>query len=179
MKRKLQVGVMGSAADLNYSKDLAELAFAVGAAVARRGHILVYGAEKDLDSLSTTAGRGAKSEGGLVVGITYGVGKEIWDTEGITDVVIPTGIARGGGREFVLVNACDVLITLSGGSGTLNEIAVAYQLNVPIVGMVGTGGWTDKLAGEFLDARNRFRVEKATTAEEAVQIAEKITGFDS
>ena len=75
--RKLQIGVMGSAADLNYAPEIEKLAFTVGKLIAEKGGITVYGAEKDYDSLSTAAARGAKSAGGLTVGVTYGKGKDI------------------------------------------------------------------------------------------------------
>ncbi len=168
MKRKLQIGVMGSAADLNYAPEIEKVAFETGRLIAEKGHITVYGAEKDYDSLSTAASRGAKSANGLTVGVTYGKGKDIWDKEGLTDVIIATGIERGGGREFVLVNSCDAIIIISGGSGTLTETAIAYQMNIPIVAITGTGGWADKLAGEYIDARKRLKVEPTTTPEEAV-----------
>ncbi len=174
--RKLQIGVMGSAADLNYEKKIEELAFETGKLVAQTGNVLIYGAEKDCDSLSTNAAKGAKSAGGLTIGITYGRGKDIWDKEGMTDAIISTGMERGGGREFVLVNSCDAIILISGGSGTLNEAAIAYQLSIPIVALVGTGGWAEKLAGEYVDDRKRFRVEKAATPKEAVDLALKLAG---
>jgi uncharacterized protein (TIGR00725 family) len=170
-KRKLQIGVMGSAADLNYAPEIEKLALAVGKLIAEKGAITVYGAEKDYDSLSTAAARGAKSAGGLTVGVTYGKGKDIWDKDGLTDVIVVTGIERGGGREFVLVNSCDAIIIISGGSGTLTEAAIAYQMNIPIVALVGTGGWADKLAGEYIDARKRLKVVPASTPEEAVAAA--------
>ncbi len=169
--RKLQIGVMGSAADLNYSDTIQTLAYDVGRAIAESGNITVYGAEKDYDSLSTAASRGAKSVGGLTVGVTYGKGKNIWDTDGNTDVIVVTGIERGGGREFVLVNSCDAIVIISGGSGTLTETAIAYQMNIPIVALVGTGGWADKLADSFIDARNRVKVVAAQTPTEAAAIA--------
>lgn len=162
---------MGSAADLNYSAELQALASAVGSLIAERGHITVYGAEKDYDSLSTAAARGAKNKGGLTVGVTYGKGKDIWDKDGLTDVIIATGIERGGGREFVLVNSCDAIILLSGGSGTLTEAAIAYQANIPIVALAGTGGWADRLVGTYIDERKRVKVLSASTPEEAVQLA--------
>lgn len=166
--RKIQIGVMGSAADLAYTSEIENLAFTVGKVIAEKGGITIYGAEKDYDSLSTAAARGAKSAGGLTVGVTYGKGKDIWDKDGLTDVIVVTGIERGGGREFVLVNSCDAIIIISGGSGTLTEAAIAYQMNIPIVALTGTGGWADKLAGEYLDARKRFKVESAATPAEAV-----------
>jgi uncharacterized protein (TIGR00725 family) len=170
-KRKWQIGVMGSAADLKYSKQIEDLAFAIGRHIAENGHITVYGAEKDYDSLSTAAARGAKSAGGLNVGVTYLRGMGIWDKDGLTDVIIPTGIERGGGREFVLVNSCNAIIIVSGGSGTLTEAAIAYQMSIPIVALVGSGGWADKLADTYIDDRKRFKVIPARSPEEAVREA--------
>ncbi len=171
----MQIGVMGSAADLNYSKRLEELAFAIGREIAKSGNITVYGAEKDYDSLSTAASRGAKSAGGLTVGVTYGKDKDIWDKERNTDVIIVSGNERGGGREFVLVNSCDALIIVSGGSGTLTEAAIAYQMNIPIIALLGSGGWADKLADTYLDGRQRVKVRAVKTPAEAVALAIKLS----
>lgn len=160
---------MGSAADLSYSKQIEEIAEAIGRLIAEKDGILVFGAEKDVDSLSTAACRGAKQAGGLTVGITYGKGKDIWEKE--ADIIIPTGLERGGGREFVLALSCDAIIAVSGGSGTLNELAVAYQADIPTVAVTGVGGWSEKLAGTYIDARERRLTYAATTPEEAVEIA--------
>ena len=168
--RKLHIGVMGSAADLNYSKTIETIAEKIGELIAKSGNVIVYGAEKDYDSLSTAAAHGAKKAGGITVGVTYGKGKDIYDKEN-TDVLVVSGIERRGGREFVLINTCDAVISVSGGSGTLTEVAIAYQLDIPVVSMVGTGGWSDKLADTFIDDRKRRKVLPAKTPEEAVKIA--------
>lgn len=168
-KRKFQIGVMGSAADLKYTKKIEALAEEVGKNLAERSCITIYGAEKDFDSLSTAAARGAKKAGGITVGITYGKGKNIWDKEGNTDVIVCSGMERGGGREFVLVNSCDGIIVVSGGSGTMNEMLVAYQLNIPIVVITGTGGWADEMAGKYFDGRKRMKAVAADNPNEAVK----------
>ncbi len=171
MKRKLQIGVMGSAADLAYAKEVEAAAEKIGGLLAKQGAFVLYGAEKDYDSLSTAAARGAKRAGGTTVGVTYGKGKEIWDSEGHTDIIISSGSERGGGREFVLIASCDAVIAVAGGSGTLTELAMAYQLNIPMVALTGFGGWADKLAGQYFDNRKRRVVFAAATPEEAVTIA--------
>ena len=167
--RKLQIGVMGSAADLKYAPEIERLAEGIGEEIAKAGATLMFGAEKDYDSLSTAACRGAKRKGGLTVGVTYGKGLEVYEKKN-ADVIVASAMERGGGRETVLVTSCDGLILVSGGSGTLTEAAVAYQANRPIVAMRGTGGWADKLIQEgYIDARKRVLVEGADTPEEAVQ----------
>jgi len=167
--RKLQIGVMGSAADLKYEKQLEETAEKIGELVAENNCILIFGAEKDYDSLSTAACRGAKKKDGLTVGVTYNKDKKIYQKD--ADVIISTGSDRGGGREFVLTLSCDAIIAISGGSGTLNEIVVADQGNIPIIVIEGTGGWADRLANQYIDGRNRQKTYGAKTPEEAVKLA--------
>lgn len=169
MRERLQIGVLGSMVDINNSKEALAAAEKIGSLIAERGGITFFGAEKDMDSLSTAACRGAKSKGGLTVGVTYGKGKDIVEKE--TDIIIPTGMDRGGGREFVLVVACDAVIAISGGSGTLNELTVAYQADIPMIALKGYGGWADKLADQYFDERERRKVLGASTPEEAVELA--------
>src|SRR3989344_5435403 len=135
--RKLQIGVMGSMADLKYSKAIERLAEQGGFWVAKKGATLIFGAEKDSDSLSTAACRGAKKAGGMVVGVTYGKGLDVYEKN--VDIVIASGMERGGGRELTLALSCDAIICLNGGSGTLTEIAISHQAGIPVVVMPGTG----------------------------------------
>lgn len=165
--RKIQIGVMGSAADLEYEEKFEDLAEEIGYWVAKKGATLVFGAEKDYDSLSTAACRGAKKAKGLTVGVTYGKGLDVLEKN--VDVVIASGLERGGGRELTLVLSCDGIIALSGGSGTLTEIAIAYQANIPVVVLENTGGWSERLAGQYLDGRERLKARIAKTPKEAVE----------
>ncbi len=167
--RKLQIGVMGSAADLKYTTELEIIAEKLGELIALSNNILIFGAEKDCDSLSTAACRGAKKQGGLTVGITYNKDKKVFQKD--ADIIISCGLDRGGGREYILALSCDVLIAVSGGSGTLNEIAVAYQGDIPIIVIEGTGGWADQLANKYLDARNRQKTNGVKTPEQAITLA--------
>lgn len=168
--RKMQIGVMGSCADLRYSKTLARQAEEVGYWIAKSGSVLMFGAEKDFDSLSTAACRGAKKTGGLTVGVTYGRGLEITANK-FADVVIASGLERGGGRELALVLSCNAIIAINGGSGTLTEIAIAYQANIPVVVLRGSGGWSEKLGGQYLDERKRFKIKIADNPQAAVALA--------
>ncbi|HLG23798.1 MAG TPA: hypothetical protein VI564_02605 [Candidatus Nanoarchaeia archaeon] len=169
VERKLQIGVMGSSQDLNYGEQFEKIAEEVGSWIAKGGAILVFGAEKDYDSLSTAACRGAKKEKGLTLGFTYGRGKDIYQRD--ADLIVVTGMERGGGREFVLSASSDCLISVSGGSGTLNELAVAYQLDIPMIALRNTGGWSERLADQYFDARKRRPVIGADNPKEAVETA--------
>lgn len=168
--KKLQIGVMGSAADLNYSEETLEFAKKLGKLIGESGNILVYGAEKPYSSLSTNAAMAASSVGGITVGVCGGKDKEIYGDFRPT-VLIPCGLEIGGGREFSLVLSCDVIIAISGGSGTLTEMAIAYQANIPIIVIDKFGGWSEKLADTYIDDRNRLKCISASTPEEALKKA--------
>lgn len=172
--KKIQIGIMGSAADLNYGKDVERFAKKLGKLIAESENILVYGAEKDYSSISTNAAIEASKNNGITVGITGGTKKEIWGDFRPT-VLIPTGLGIGGGREYTLVLSCDVIIAISGGSGTLNEIAVAYQAGIPIVVVDKFGGWASRLSGEYLDDRKRLKCVNASTPKEALDLALSLT----
>lgn len=166
-ERNLQIGVVGSMADLRYGEELEYAAGQLGQAIAEQGYTLIFGAERDSDSLPTVAARAAKRAGGLVVGVSYEKGLEVFDNDACS-VVVATGLVRGGGREMVQSLCCDGVIAIAGGSGTLNEVSVAYQAGIPVVCMTGYGGWSEQLAGTFLDARSRYEFGGAASADQAI-----------
>ncbi len=168
--KQLQIGIMGSAQDLNYSKEAEKFAKELGKKIAESGNILVYGAEKEYSSLSTNAAIEASKNGGITVGITYGKEKEVYGKFRPT-VLIPCGLGLGGGREFTLILACDVIIAISGGSGTLTEMAIAYQANIPIVVVDKFGGWASALKDAYIDDRKRLKCISASSPKEALEIA--------
>ncbi len=72
------------------------------------------------------------------------------------DVVIPTGLDVG--RNQIVVASASAVIVIGGGAGTLSEIALASQINKPILLIKNTGGWADKLADDYLDSRMNSRI---------------------
>lgn len=170
--KKIQIGVMGSAADLNYSKEAENFAKELGRLIAESNNILVYGAEKEYSSLSTNAAIEASKYNGITVGITGTKSKKIWGDFKPT-VLIPCGLEIGGGREFTLVLTCDVIIAIGGGSGTLTEMAIAYQAGIPIIVIDKFDGWAKKLSNKYIDDRKRLKCLKASTPQEALTKAIK------
>ena len=168
--KRIQIGVMGSAADLNYSDDALNFAKDLGKLIAKSGNILVYGAEHGYTSLSTEAAKVASKNGGITVGVAGGKNKKVFGKYRPT-VLINSGLDIGGGREFNLVVSCDVIIAISGGSGTLNEMAVAYQAGIPIIVVDKFGGWAEKLSNQFFDDRKRLKCIGVKTPEEALEKA--------
>lgn len=164
-ERKLQIGLIGSYSDLKFSKEAERVAFVVGRLVAKSGCVLLVGGEKD-GGLTKAAARGSVAEGGLVVGFM----PEKKNACDYLDVIVQTG-GFIGLREYLLVISCDALIAIGGGSGTLNEITVAYQNNIPVVMLDRYGGWAQKLAGMYLDKRKRYKFIAADSPKQAVEKA--------
>lgn len=130
----------------------------------------MFGAEKDINSLPTVAALAAREAGGTTVGITYEKGLKTFEDKA-SSIVIASALVRGGGRETALILSCDVVIAIAGGSGTLTEITVAYQASIPVITVTGYGGWSDKLAGTFLDERKRSKFIAASSPEMALESA--------
>ena len=171
--KKLQIGIMGSAADLNYSKEAENFAKELGKLVAKSGNILIYGAEKEYSSLSTEAAKSASENDGITVGITGGKKKEVYG-EFRPTILIPCGLEIGGGREFNLVLSCDVIIAIGGGSGTLTEMSIAYQAGIPIVVVDKFSGWAKTLANKYIDDRKRLKCISVKTPKQALNKALKL-----
>ena len=170
--KKIQIGIMGSAADLKFSDDALNFAKELGKLIAESGNILVYGAESEYTSLSTEAAKVASEYGGITVGVAGGKSKNIFGDYRPT-VLINSGQEIGGGREFNLVLSCDVIIAISGGSGTLTEMAIAYQAGIPIIVVDKFGGWASELSNKYFDDRKRLKCISATSPEDALNKAIK------
>ena len=109
-------------------KALLSEAEAIGKLIAKNGATLVCGG---LGGVMQAASRGAKSEGGLTVGIlpqndSKGANQYI-------DVPIATGL--GIGRNVIIARTADAVIAVGGAYGTLSEIAYALQMGKPVVGI--------------------------------------------
>jgi len=109
----------------------ASLAEQVGQVLARRGVRLVCGG---LGGVMAAACRGAKSAGGMTIGILPG--PDPADANTWVDVAIPTGL--GNGRNLVIIYTADGVLALPGNSGTLSEIAFGLKIGKPVVDL---GGW--------------------------------------
>jgi hypothetical protein len=110
----------------------AELAVAeeVGGRLAASGAFMVCGG---LGGVMEAACRGAKSKRGVTIGLLPGLDRSA--ANGWVDVAIPTGL--GELRNGLIVRACDALIAIGGGEGTLSEIALALRDGRQVIG-IGT-----------------------------------------
>ncbi len=144
----LKIGVMGGATGL-MTREQMEAAHLLGRAIAQNGCVLITGG---CPGLPLAAACGAKQAGGMVVGISPGlsldehVHKYRSPTE-FHDVLIYTGSGLMG-REVVNIRSSDVVVIVGGRgrSGTLGELAIAYDEGKMIGVLTGTGGISDMVA---------------------------------
>lgn len=142
----LQISVIGSGAE---HESRAE---AVGRLIAERGATLVCGG---LDEVMAAAARGAKSAGGVTIGILPGESRA--EANPWIDHVVVTG--TGHARNLAVAASGEAVIAVGGGFGTLTEIAYARILGRPVV--VLDPGWDVGQEG----------IERASSPEEAVDLA--------
>jgi len=167
MKRNIQIGVIGSSGN-NLDQESCKLAKEIGKEIAKLGCVLVFGQEEGVDSISQIAARMAIKKGGQTIAFLH--------TNNLKNIIpqsirISTGQIKGGGRELALILSSDVIISVGGASGTLMEITMAYQANIPIIALGESGGWSSKLAGKFLDGRKRLKIISVKSPKEAVNTA--------
>jgi len=106
---------------------LADLAFELGRGIAERDAVLICGG---LTGVMEHAARGARSAGGLTIGLLPG--DDPHDANPYIDLAIPTGL--GHARNAVLARS-DGVVALGGGLGTLSEIALALRNGRPAIGI--------------------------------------------
>lgn len=152
--RKPIIGVIGAG---TCTAEAAELAVEVGREIARRGGLLLCGG---LGGVMEAVSSGAKGEGGITIGILPGERSE--EANNYIDIPIITGL--GHGRNIIIARSSDILIAISGGYGTLSEIAFALLLKKKVISL---GSW------EFDE-----RIIKTKTAIDAVDRAFKFLSAD-
>lgn len=139
----LKVGVMGGASGDMAAAHLAA-AEVLGGAIARSGCVLVTGA---CPGLPLAAARGAKAAGGTVVGISPGLSldEHVYKYRSpaeFHDILVFTGSGLMG-REVDNIRTSDIVVIVGGRSGTLGELAIAYDEGKLIGVLTGTGGISD------------------------------------
>ena len=128
----------------------------VGRLLAENGAVVVCGG---LGGVMEAACRGARSAGGLTLGILPG--RDRRDANAFVEVAVPTGL--GEARNALVVRAADALIAVGGEWGTLSEIALAKRAGKRVVGL---GTWELSRAGRPVDG-----IVAASDPEEAVELA--------
>ena len=116
----------------NESPAVMEDARRLGESIATRGYVLLTGGGP---GVMKAACEGAYKAGGLVIGILPNDRQhplEKYPNE-FVDIPIYTGMFDA--RNVINAKAPHVLVALSGGPGTLSEIAFALRVGTPVIGL--------------------------------------------
>jgi uncharacterized protein (TIGR00725 family) len=150
------------------------LAYKIGRLAVDAGFRVASGG---LDGVMEAVSRGARESEAWTEGTVVGVLPSLDpDTANpYVDIVMPTGI--GLARNALVVAIADVVVAVRGGTGTLSEIAFAWQFGKPVIGVTGLGGWSQELSGRTLDHRQDGIVEPAASAAEAIAKAKAALGL--
>lgn len=163
----LRIGVIGQSGEIPV--EIQVLAESVGKEIALRGAILLTGGTS---GVMEAVSRGAKSAGGLVVGILPGDTSERANEH--IDIPITTGLGCDY-RSLILIHSSDALVMISGENGTLGELSAAYLNRKPVVVIEPSGGWAARIRsicydGTYLDTRKSVKLDFAHTVQEALDL---------
>ncbi len=133
-----------------------KVAETVGELLAQRGAIVICGG---LGGVMAAACRGAKSKGGLAIGVLPGEDASMANPW--VGIPIVTGV--GYARNMAVVKSAQAVIAIGGNYGTLSEIAYALKSNIPVIGL---NTWSLSRNG-----REDNPIIRANSAQEAVRKA--------
>ncbi|HSX18005.1 MAG TPA: hypothetical protein VLE51_01455 [Candidatus Saccharimonadales bacterium] len=141
MGGKYQICVSGAAKgdSVEHGYKLAE---EIGASIAKAGHSLMTGATNGLPDYAAI---GYKKAGGKM---SFGLSPASTKVEHVVkyrlptenyDAILYTGLHYGG-RDALLINSADAVVTIGGRLGTLHEFTIAAETHTPIGVLESAGG---------------------------------------
>ncbi len=146
MSSKYQICVSGAAKGKS-AEEGQQLAMAAGAAIAKAGHSLMTGATTGLPN---AAAEGYKKAGGKM---SLGLSPAATKVEHVLkyrlpvkayDAILYTGLHYGG-RDALLINSADAVVSIGGRLGTLHEFTIAMETHTPIGILEGAGGISEQI----------------------------------
>lgn len=153
-----------------------EIAMAAGRAIAKAGHSLMTGATIGLPNYAAI---GYKEAGGkMSVGISpaaskvehvikYRLPTESYDT------ILFTGLHYIG-RDALLINSSDAVVSIGGRLGTLHEFTIAMETNTPIGFLQGAGGISSEIV-DILHAAGSEHDKDVVFSEDPLWLVTKLT----
>lgn len=151
-KHRYTICVSGAAKGKTVDADY-DLAYELGRQVALQGHVLITGATVGLPDW---AAQGAKSVGGMSIGISPAASAR----EHLNKYRLPTTaydfILYSGlhyvGRDTLLVQSSDAVLSIGGRMGTVHEFATAIESHIPVGVLKDAGGVGDEFEHLMLAA---------------------------
>ncbi|MBA2565371.1 MAG: LOG family protein [Gemmatimonadetes bacterium] len=160
------------------SPDVEDLAYELGRGIALRGWTLRNGG---YGGTMASAARGARAAGGRVVGVTCGAFGRSGPNPYLTEVIEAADLFD---RLASLIRGAHAFAALPGGTGTLAEVFLAWELMAKgLLGrrplcLVGTGWerWLDMLAADAALASRLGFLSRAPDAAHALDLLAPPTG---
>jgi uncharacterized protein (TIGR00725 family) len=125
MEYKKTIAVIGSRTP---DKEAFELAEQMGRLLAENGYTIICGG---LGGVMEAVCKGAKEKNGVTIGILPG--NNPLEANPYIDIAIATGM--GISRNLIIIRSASAVVAISGGFGTLSELAFALQLEKPVIGL--------------------------------------------
>jgi len=169
------IAIIGNA---NIENDIEKQNFAyeIGKSIIDNGYILATGG---LGGVMEYASKGARSSKNYSQNLIIGVLPDYHSENANEYVDLPISTGLGLSRNLILISMSNAVIAIGGGSGTLNEISAAWQMNKLIIALK-TSGWSEKLQGQTLDSRRNDIIFGAENPEKAMLILnEKILEYNN
>ena len=140
-----KIAVSGSAEN-NCSRGAFRKAYEIGRQIALQGSVLLTGATIGIPAWAT---RGAKSAGGISIGLSPAVSKQSHVKTyhlptRYMDLIIYTGFDYSG-RNMLMTRASDAVIVVCGRIGTLNEFTTAFEEKRVVGVLTGSGGIEEEI----------------------------------
>ncbi|PID32396.1 hypothetical protein CR970_00880 [Candidatus Saccharibacteria bacterium] len=152
-----------------------DLARAVGVALAERGHSLLTGATTGLPNYAAEAYKAAGGQMSLGISPAASkiehVMKYRLPTEAY-DVILYSGLHYVG-RDTLLINSSDAVVSVGGRLGTLHEFTIAMETNTPI-GMLEDSGGIGREIHDILEAAGRRNDPELTFSKDPVALVEQL-----
>jgi uncharacterized protein (TIGR00725 family) len=152
------------------------LARSAGAAIAKANHTLLTGATIGIPNYGAEAYK--EADGKMSLGISPAASK----VEHVVkyrlptvayDTILYTGLHYIG-RDVLLINSSDAVVSIGGRLGTLHEFTIAMETDTPIGFLQGAGGVSNEIM-EILDAAGESRSDNVVFSEDPEDLVKQLT----
>jgi len=164
MHRRRLIAIIGGS-EQTCSEEEMNIAFEIGSSLIDNGYrILCGGYGGVMESVCKGARASEKYHEGDTIGIISTLDSN--DANKYCDIVIATGINYA--RNQIITASGDAVVAIGGGTGTLSEIAFAWQLNKPLFAY-SKSGWSGKLSEKRLDNKRTDTVIGFASVSELIE----------
>ncbi|EAL3842716.1 methyltransferase domain-containing protein [Campylobacter upsaliensis] len=147
-------------------KIIQNLALDLGKKLIQEGYIIVNGGLGGvMEAVSSGAREADNYMGGQTLGLVPNYNKNIANP--YIDIVLPLGLDVA--RNVCVASVCDAMVVIGGESGSLSEMALAWQFGKLIIAL-SNYGYGGIFKNKPLDSRRKDKIYFANNANEVVEI---------